>query len=40
MKVPVNRFKQAIRAGQHQLGLWVSLAHPYSAEVVAGYGPP
>lgn len=38
MKVPVNRFKQAIRAGQHQLGLWVSLAHPYSAEVVAGAG--
>ncbi|MGB3291171.1 MAG: aldolase/citrate lyase family protein [Burkholderiaceae bacterium] len=38
MKVPVNRFKQAISAGQQQIGLWVSLAHPYSAEVVAGSG--
>lgn len=38
MSLPVNRFKQAIGAGQHQLGLWASLAHPYSAEVVAGSG--
>ncbi|QAA94798.1 aldolase/citrate lyase family protein [Pollutimonas thiosulfatoxidans] len=38
MSLPVNRFKQAIGSGQHQLGLWVSLAHAYSAEVVAGAG--
>ncbi|RTZ43285.1 4-hydroxy-2-oxo-heptane-1,7-dioate aldolase [Candidimonas sp. SYP-B2681] len=38
MQVPVNRFKRAILAGQHQLGLWVSLNSPYSAEVVAGSG--
>ncbi len=38
MQLPVNRFKRAILAGQHQLGLWVSLNSPYSAEVVAGSG--
>lgn len=38
MQLPVNRFKRAIQAGQHQLGLWVSLTSPYSAEVVAGSG--
>src|SRR3546814_8447367 len=38
MQIPVNHFKRAIAAGRHQLGLWVSLAHPYSAEVVAGAG--
>ncbi|MBB5216432.1 4-hydroxy-2-oxoheptanedioate aldolase [Parapusillimonas granuli] len=38
MQIPVNRFKQAINAGQHQLGLWVSLAHHYSAEIVARAG--
>ncbi|WP_442594782.1 4-hydroxy-2-oxoheptanedioate aldolase [Parapusillimonas sp. JC17] len=38
MQIPVNRFKQAINAGQHQLGLWVSLAHHYSAEIVARSG--
>lgn len=38
MRLPINRFKRAIQAGQHQLGLWVSLTNPYSAEVVAGSG--
>lgn len=38
MQLPINRFKRAILAGQHQLGLWVSLASPYSAEIVAGSG--
>lgn len=38
MQTRVNKFKQAILAGQHQLGLWVSLTHSYSAEVVAGSG--
>lgn len=38
MQLPVNRFKRALQAGQHQLGLWVSLANPYSAEIVAGAG--
>ena len=38
MQIPVNHFKRAIAAGQHQLGLWVSLANAYSAEVVARSG--
>ena len=38
MDLPVNRFKHAIAAGQQQIGLWVSLASPYSAEIVAGSG--
>ena len=38
MELPVNTFKRAILAGQHQLGLWVSLVSPYSCEVVAGSG--
>ena len=38
MDLPVNRFKAAIAAGQQQIGLWVSLASPYSAEIVAGSG--
>lgn len=33
-----NAFKHAILAGQHQLGLWVSLVSAYSAEIVAGSG--
>ena len=36
--LPQNRFKRAIAAGQQQIGLWVSLASPYSAEIVAGSG--
>ncbi len=38
MKTPVNRFKQALRAGQPQIGLWVALADPYSTELLAGCG--
>ena len=38
MDLPKNRFKAAIRAGQQQIGLWVSLSSAYSAEIVAGSG--
>jgi len=38
MKLRENAFKRAIVAGRQQIGLWVSLASPYSAEVVAGAG--
>jgi 4-hydroxy-2-oxoheptanedioate aldolase len=33
-----NTFKQALRAGRPQIGLWLSLADPYSAEMLAGAG--
>lgn len=38
MHLPVNRFKRALRNGQHQLGFWLSLADAYSAEAVSGAG--
>ena len=38
MELPRNEFKHAIRAGRQQIGLWVSLANAYSAELVAGSG--
>jgi 4-hydroxy-2-oxoheptanedioate aldolase len=38
MDLPKNDFKAAIRAGRQQIGLWVSLASPYSTEIVAGSG--
>ena len=38
MDLPKNNFKHAIRAGRPQIGLWVSLANAYSAELVAGSG--
>ena len=38
MDLPPNNFKRAIAAGRQQIGLWVSLASAYSAEVVAGSG--
>ena len=38
MDLPVNRFKQAIRSGRLQIGLWCSLSHHYAVEVVAGAG--
>ena len=38
MDLPVNNFKRAIAAGRQQIGLWVSLASAYSAELVAGSG--
>jgi len=34
----VNAFKQALRAQRPQIGLWLSLADPYSAEMLAGAG--
>jgi 4-hydroxy-2-oxoheptanedioate aldolase len=38
MNLPENHFKRAIVAGRQQIGLWVSLASAYSAEIVAGAG--
>ncbi|NUP85108.1 MAG: 4-hydroxy-2-oxoheptanedioate aldolase [Burkholderiaceae bacterium] len=34
----MNPFKTAIARGEHQIGLWLSLAHAYSAEVCATAG--
>jgi 4-hydroxy-2-oxoheptanedioate aldolase len=33
-----NQFKHAIKSGQQQIGLWCSLSHHFSVEVVAGAG--
>jgi 4-hydroxy-2-oxoheptanedioate aldolase len=38
MDLPVNSFKRRLLAGEQQIGLWVSLASPHSAEIVAGAG--
>jgi len=38
MEMPCNRFKQALRDGTPQIGLWLALADPYSVEVCAGAG--
>jgi 4-hydroxy-2-oxoheptanedioate aldolase len=38
MELPVNEFKRAIKAGRQQIGLWCSLSHHYSLEVVATSG--
>ena len=38
MQLPSNRFLSAIRAGKPQIGLWVTLSHPFAAEAVAGAG--
>ena len=38
MKVTENRFLKAIRTGQQQVGLWVSLSNAYAAEAVAPAG--
>ena len=38
MKTPVNIFKQALRNHQVQIGLWLGLADPYCAEILAGAG--
>jgi 4-hydroxy-2-oxoheptanedioate aldolase len=37
MELPRNDFKRAL-ARRQQIGIWVSLASPYSAEIVAGAG--
>lgn len=38
MPAPVNSFKAALRAGKVQIGLWLALADPYAAGLVAGTG--
>jgi 4-hydroxy-2-oxoheptanedioate aldolase len=38
MEIPGNRFKQALKAGKAQIGLWGSIPSNYTAEVVAGAG--
>lgn len=38
MELPVNRFKQALREGRPQIGLWLGLANAYCAEICAGAG--
>lgn len=38
MPAPKNPFKATLREKRFQLGLWVALASPYAAEVVAGSG--
>jgi 4-hydroxy-2-oxoheptanedioate aldolase len=38
MELPKNKFKQALRDGRHQIGLWCTLSHAYSAEIVSGSG--
>ncbi len=38
MKTPVNIFKYALQHQQAQIGLWLGLADPYCAEILAGTG--
>ena len=38
MQTPVNAFKQALAAGDAQIGLWLGLANAYTAEICAGAG--
>ena len=38
MKIPANQFKQALRDGRAQYGLWVGLADAYVAELLATTG--
>ncbi len=38
MPVPVNRLKAALGAGERQMGLWIAMSHPTSAEIAAGAG--
>jgi 4-hydroxy-2-oxoheptanedioate aldolase len=38
MELPVNQFKQAIKAGKPQIGIWSSLCSNISAEVLADAG--
>jgi 4-hydroxy-2-oxoheptanedioate aldolase len=38
MQTPSNPFKDALAAGQAQIGLWLGLADPYAAELCAGAG--
>ena len=36
--VPINPFKQALKQGRRQIGLWQAMASPYTAEICAGAG--
>lgn len=38
MHITPNLFKQALKSGQPQIGLWVGLADPYVTELLAGAG--
>jgi len=38
VQLPINAFKQAIREGRPQIGLWSSLCSNVAAEVIAGAG--
>ncbi|KIL99208.1 2 4-dihydroxyhept-2-ene-1 7-dioic acid aldolase [Paramagnetospirillum magnetotacticum MS-1] len=38
MQLPQNPFKRALAEGRKQIGLWVGLANPYTAEICAGAG--
>ena len=38
MPAPKNTFKAALRESRAQIGLWVALTSPYSAEICAGAG--
>ena len=38
MQVPTNTFRDALRAKQPQIGLWLGLADSYCAELLAGVG--
>jgi 4-hydroxy-2-oxoheptanedioate aldolase len=38
MQLPVNTFKQALRTGRPQIGLWAGLADSYVAELLATSG--
>jgi 4-hydroxy-2-oxoheptanedioate aldolase len=38
MELPTNAFKQALRQGRSQIGLWVGLADSYAAELLATTG--
>lgn len=38
MRNPVNHFKRGLAEGRQQIGLWVGLADPYAAELLATTG--
>ena len=38
MDILTNPFKQALRAGKPQIGLWAGLASAYTSEICAGAG--
>lgn len=38
MQMPINTFKQRLKSGEAQIGLWLGLADPYCAELAANAG--